>query len=213
MPSGACVLRYEGARGVVWRVKYRDAEGRQVQETIGAERDGVTRKQAEAELRERLVRVERRGYRRPGPLTFGQWADTWLEEGERRRGWKPATVLVYRNALKHLRETFGSMRLGSIRPRDVSAYREQALGEFSAKSVSLHLNVLHDVALTGLRRSELVPRRERARLRSAAPPPPTSTPPRGAFPRLSWKVRTRPSRFMRRPRPLAPLASFDPRFG
>lgn len=49
MPSGACVIRYEGARGVVCRVKYRDAEGRQVQETVAAERDGVTRKQAEAD--------------------------------------------------------------------------------------------------------------------------------------------------------------------
>ena len=49
MPRGACVIPYRGKRGVTWRVKYRDAEGRQVQETIGAERDGVTRKQAEAE--------------------------------------------------------------------------------------------------------------------------------------------------------------------
>jgi hypothetical protein len=46
MPSGACVIRYQGARGVVWRVKYADAEGRQVMETVGAERDGFTRKQA-----------------------------------------------------------------------------------------------------------------------------------------------------------------------
>ena len=46
-------------------MKYVDADGQQVMETVGAERDGVTRKQAEAELRERLVRVERRHYRRP----------------------------------------------------------------------------------------------------------------------------------------------------
>lgn len=38
------------------------------------------------------------------------------------------------------------MRLGSIRPRDVSAYREQALGKrFSPATVGLHLTVLHDV--------------------------------------------------------------------
>lgn len=111
--------------------------------TIGAERDGTTRKQAEAELRERLVRVERKGYRRPRAC---EWAETWLEEGKRRRGWKPRTVSAYRNALKHLGETFGPMRLGSIRPRDVSAYREQALGKrFSPATVGLHLTVLHDV--------------------------------------------------------------------
>jgi hypothetical protein len=48
MPSGA-VIRYEGKRGRVWRIKYSDASGRQVMETIGAERAGVTRKTAEAE--------------------------------------------------------------------------------------------------------------------------------------------------------------------
>ena len=127
-------------------MKYRDAEGRQVQETIGREADGVTRKQAEAELRERLVRVERKHYCRPRPLTFNQWAETWLEEGKRRRGWKPRTVLAYRNALKHLRVTFGPIRLGSIRRRDISAYREEALGRrLSPATVGLHLTVLHDV--------------------------------------------------------------------
>jgi integrase len=150
MPRGAGIVRYEGRRGVVWRVKYVDADGQQVQETIGREADGVTRKQAEAELRERLVRVERRGYRRPRPLTFGEWADTWLAEGKQRRAWKPATVLVYTNALKHLRETFGTARLDSIRPRDVAGYRRDALKRFSAKSVSLHMNVLHDVFKTAV---------------------------------------------------------------
>ena len=90
MPSGAAVIRYDGKRGTVWRIKYADATGRQVMETVGAERDGVTRRQAEAELRERLVRVERKGYRRPRALTFGEYAQTWLEEGQRSQGWKPA---------------------------------------------------------------------------------------------------------------------------
>ena len=36
MPSGAAVIKYEGKRGVVWRVKYNDADGRQVKETLGS---------------------------------------------------------------------------------------------------------------------------------------------------------------------------------
>ena len=64
-------------------------------ETVGAERDGITRKQAEAELRERLVRVDRKGYRRPRALTIGEYAETWFEAGQRSQGWKPATVKVY----------------------------------------------------------------------------------------------------------------------
>jgi hypothetical protein len=43
MPRGASVIEYHGKRGVVYRVKYVDSLGTQVQETIGAERDGVTR--------------------------------------------------------------------------------------------------------------------------------------------------------------------------
>ena len=154
MPSGGCVIRYDGKRGTVWRIKWADANGTQVQETVGAECDGVTRKHAEAELRERLVRVERKAYTRPQALTFGVWADTWLEEGKARRGWKPRTILVYENTVdKHLKPVFGNTRLDGIRPRDVAGYVRQAMSEphprfgrpLSAKFVNLHLNVLHNI--------------------------------------------------------------------
>ena len=89
MPAGAAVVVYDGKRGRVFRIKYQDADGRQVMETLGPERDSWTARKAKAELRERLVRVERRGWRRPAPLTFAEYAKTWRVEGERRRGWKP----------------------------------------------------------------------------------------------------------------------------
>src|SRR5215204_1852731 len=82
MPRGAAVIPYRCRRGVVWRIKYVDADGRQVKETVGGERDGVTEKQARSELRERLVRVERKGYRRPRALSFTAYADTWFVEGK-----------------------------------------------------------------------------------------------------------------------------------
>jgi len=81
MPRGACVVEYVGKRGTVWRVRYVDAHGVQIQETLGPESQGWNRKKAEAELRERLVRVERKGYRRPGPLTFAAYSDSWFREG------------------------------------------------------------------------------------------------------------------------------------
>jgi hypothetical protein len=40
MPAGSAVVRYDGNRGTVWRVKYRDATGKQVMETLGSSRDG-----------------------------------------------------------------------------------------------------------------------------------------------------------------------------
>jgi integrase len=147
MPSG-CVLRYDGPRGVSWKLKYRDSSGRQVKETLGREPEW-NRKLAERELVRRLDAVER-GWRKPHPLTFGEYADRWLHEAGKRRQWKPATVLVFTNAIKRLRKTFGPMPLGAIRPRDVVAYSRDALDEFSAKTVQLHLNVLHDVFKTAV---------------------------------------------------------------
>src|SRR3954451_23869456 len=89
------VVRYSGKRGVVFRIKYRDADGKQVMETLGSERDGWTQRKAEAELRERRVRVERKCYRKPAALTFATYADTWFAEQQRRRRWKPATIRSY----------------------------------------------------------------------------------------------------------------------
>lgn len=151
MPSGAAVIRYEGPRGVTWRIKYRDAAGKQVMETVGKEADGMTRKQAESELRERLVRVERKGYRRPSALTFEEWSATWFEEGQKRRSWKVGTVVRYRTVLSYLDGYFGRMRLDAIRPRDVAGYVRERHGTFAAKTVNLHLNLLHDVFKTAVR--------------------------------------------------------------
>ena len=163
MPRGAAVVPYDGKRGRVWRIKYVDAAGKQVMETAGAERDGVTRKRAEAELRERQVKVDRRGWRKPAPLTFGDYSRTWFEEGKKRRQWKPRTVTAYRDALVRLGVGFdgnrddgiAATRLGSIRPRDVAEYVRLALGDFSAKTVQLNLGVLHDLLKTA-RREELI---------------------------------------------------------
>jgi len=145
MPRGAAVIRYEGPRGVSWRIEYADADGRQVMETVGRERDGFTRKQAEAELRERLVNVERRGWRKPAPTTFEEYADEWFERGKTNRGWKPATVMATRTRLGHLKENLGPRPIASIRPLDVAAYRDERLRGFNARTVNVHLNLLHDV--------------------------------------------------------------------
>lgn len=112
MATGS-VIRYDGKRGVVWRIKYTDADGKQTMETIGAECDGVTERQAREQLADRLSDVRRKGYRRPQPLTFNAYVDRWFEEGKLRRGWKPRTVKSYRTGLRHLKRYFG--RCGSRR--------------------------------------------------------------------------------------------------
>lgn len=144
MPSG-CVLRYDGKRGAVWRIKYSDATGRQVMETVGAEREGVTRKRAEAELRERLVKVEKGRWRKPPPLTFRTAVETWRTEAETEKQWRPATMAQYRSILGRLNDWFGSMRLAEIRPSDVVAYKAAALERYSGASVSRDLSILHSI--------------------------------------------------------------------
>ena len=150
MPSGACVIKYEGVRGVVWKIKYRDADWVQVKETIGREAEGTTRKQAEAALRGRLVRVEQTGYRRPKPVTFEDYSRTWSEQGQKSAAWRPNTVSVYRNAIEaHLVPAFGHHRLGELRTRDIGAWiadvMEKPHGRFhrplSGKFVNVPLNV------------------------------------------------------------------------
>ncbi len=155
MPRGASVVRYQGKRGVVWRVKYVDANGRHVMETLGPEREGWTERKAQAELRERLVRVDRNDYVKPGPLTFGAFAETWLAEGRQRRQWKPATLRRYRNVIRHLCEHFGPFPLAAIRPRHVSEYVAEASGRLAANTVIVHISVLHDVFNSAVR-EELV---------------------------------------------------------
>jgi integrase len=151
MPSGACVVRYDGKRGIVWRIKYADADGRQVMETLGPAREGWTEKKAEAELRERLVRVERKGWRRPAPLPFSEYTETWFEEGKTRRRWAPRTVIQYRSILKRLGEHFGPMPLAALRPRHVAAYVAAQADQYEASTVGRDLSILHDVFATAMR--------------------------------------------------------------
>jgi integrase len=142
---GAGVIRYAGKRGVVWRIKYVDAEGTQVQETLGPESEGWTRKKAKAELRERMVKVEKKGWRKPSPLTFDEYADTWLEEGKRKRAWAKTTVWVYEDALTRLRESFGTRPLALIRPRHIAEYVAARSENLGAATVNRDVSILSDI--------------------------------------------------------------------
>ena len=145
MPSGAGVIEYHGKRGKVFRIKYRDADGRQVMETVGRERDGFTRKRADAELRERLVRVERKQYRKPTPITFERASERWREEVGARKQWRPATLAQYVSILDRLNDVFGPTRLADVRPSHVSDYVTKQSGKLAAATVGRDLSILHSI--------------------------------------------------------------------
>jgi len=152
---GGCVLRYKGSRGVVWRIKYRDAENRQVMETLGREAEGWTERKAEAELRERLVRVERKAYRHPQPTSFAEYAKRWFEEGESKRGWKPRTVRAYRTIVGRLTGQLGPKRLTAVRPSDVAGYVRRYAETLGPATVNRDLSILHAIFDAAIR-EELV---------------------------------------------------------
>lgn len=175
MPRAAAVVRYEGARGTVWRIKFADADGRQVMETLGPERDGWTKKKAEAELRERLVKVERRGWRKPAPLTFAEYAGTWFAEGEARRRWKPSTVAQYVSVRRRLVDHFGPIPLAAIRPRHVAEYVAEQAKSYGASIVGRDVALLHAIFKTAIR-EELVDSN------------PASGTERPRMPRRTWRI-------------------------
>jgi integrase len=98
----------------VWRIRYRDASGRRILETLGKE-PAWSRTRAEKELRRRLVDVERDGYRKPDKLTFAQFAQRWQDEYLPGRGLKLTTLDGYRQTLdRHLLPAFGRYQLTEL---------------------------------------------------------------------------------------------------
>lgn len=97
MPSGAAVIPREGKRGISWCIKYADAGGRQVWETLGRGADGWTEKKAKAELDARLTDVRREGLRKPQAVIFSRFADDWLADYPDRKGLKRSTRESYKD--------------------------------------------------------------------------------------------------------------------
>lgn len=123
MPDGACVIRYRGVRGDVWRVKFRDADGRQVKETLGRASEGWTKRKAEAALRARLTDVARESYRKPQAVSFEAFAREWLDTYSDSREHRRTTRADYRAMVEHhLIPWFGSTRLADVTTADIDAY-------------------------------------------------------------------------------------------
>jgi integrase len=145
MPRGASIVRYQGKRGPVWRIKYRDAAGRQVQETLGPEPPWTERK-AQRELGKRLAAVEE-GFRKPDRVTFADFADRFVRDYLPGRNLKPTTAENYRYILGgHLLPFFGDIALGELeaRPELIDAYVAlKAESGLSPKTIQNHVLLLN----------------------------------------------------------------------
>jgi integrase len=145
MPRGATVIRYQGKRYAVWRIKYRDAAGRQVQETLGRE-PAWNRQRAQRELGKRLGAVDD-GYRKPKRITFAAFSKRFLNDYLPGRNLKPTTLENYRYMLdRHLLPFFGRHRLSDLEasPELIDAYVSlKAKQGLSAKTMHNHLLLLN----------------------------------------------------------------------
>ena len=145
MPRGASVVRYEGKRGPVWRIRYRDAAGQQVQETLGPE-PPWTERNAQRELGQRLAAVNE-GFRKPTRTTFAEFADRYVHEYLPGRSLKQSTMENYDYMLDgHLVPFFGGHALHELeaRPELIDAYvASKAEAGLSAKTIQNQLLLLN----------------------------------------------------------------------
>ena len=180
MPRGAAVIRYEGKRGTVWRIKYADADGRQVMETVGRETDGWTETKAGEILAERLVDVRREGLRRPAEITVAEFARQWLATYPQTKRLKKSTTDGYTTIIEsHLIPRIGVVAVAALDVDTVEAYAAACMADgLSAGSVNRHLNLLSLIVRAARRRRllrdnpvELVdrPREPRKRWRILTP--------------------------------------------
>ncbi len=136
---------YRGKRGTIWRIRYRDASGRRILETLGKE-PTWNRRLAERELRSRIVDVERDGYQKPTKVTFANFAQQWLEEYLPGRNLKLTTTDGYRQTLRnHLLPHFGHTTLEELeqKPQLIDRYVTLKMRQgLSPKTVSNHLVLL-----------------------------------------------------------------------
>ncbi|HEV7529177.1 MAG TPA: site-specific integrase [Solirubrobacteraceae bacterium] len=139
-----------------WYGKWRLGE-RQVKRRLGAVRpvgtsEGLTRKQAEAELRRLMSEVkllvpEQR-------VTFEQAAERYVQHVEHVLRRKRSTVQDYRiMTRRHLAPHFDAKAIERIRPTDVESYITAKFGEgLAVKTITNQLNFAHGVFQFALRR-------------------------------------------------------------
>jgi integrase len=138
------VIRYEGKRGVVWRIKYRDAAGRQVVETLGPA-PAWNRRSAQRELTLRLADVAK-GYSKPDRITFTEFSKRFIEMHPQARNLKFTTRENYEiNLRRHLVPALGRFLLTDLeaRPEIIDRYIAQKAAEgLAPKTIQNHLQLL-----------------------------------------------------------------------
>jgi integrase len=148
----------ERKRGAKWYVKFRLANGRQVQRCLGPAwtdrgrppAGHYTKKLAEEALREILTDAQRgtlAGLDKSG-VTFADAAAEFVRYASEVRQVDDVTVRDYRGVIDgYLLDAFGSEALESITPDMIDSYKEDLIAErrLSNRTIVRHLTVLHGI--------------------------------------------------------------------
>jgi hypothetical protein len=141
--TGTVLPPYKMKNGdVSYRVQYYDASGKQVKETVGKASEGWTPTRVEKYLRERINAVEQKGYAKPRPVTFFDYAETWFEREQAIRDWAKGSADKYRWARDHCVRHFGSKRLTDITDKNVNDFGAGLLESYKPRTATLILTTL-----------------------------------------------------------------------
>jgi len=117
---------YKRTGSKIWWMRYRDKAGNRQRESTLTEDWG----EAQKSLRERLQARDNNtlpALRRGQDLTFGEWADFYLEKFSRPPFRAKKTHEINERALKHLRGMFENTKLASVTADDIETYLRRRL--------------------------------------------------------------------------------------
>lgn len=101
-----------------------------------------TRREADLHVAGLKTDHARGDFIRPAKLTFGEWADEWLEKVIR-PGRSERTFIAYASIVrKHLNPRIGSRQLQKLQPSDVRQYHAENASRFAPETCRLHHAVI-----------------------------------------------------------------------
>ncbi len=147
--SGSLYVRKDAAGSEAWYGRWYVGRER-VKRRIGAkrqpgQRSGLTRSQAEAELRRRMQAETITATGGAARLSLAE-AGARLVASLEARGRKASTLAAYETTLRaHLVPFFGERAIGRIETRDVEAFIAACHGRCAPKSIRNYLGTLHSI--------------------------------------------------------------------
>jgi integrase len=148
------VIERTGPRGTTYSIRYFDASGQRQFETLGKAPEWSAAK-ASKERQQRIVAVENQGFQKPnGKITFGVFAEEWMESYGESRGLKLSAAASYKSiTTTHLVPAFGKLSLGQLTPERIERFKVRGLKSgLAPRTVNSHLQCLGLILKGALKR-------------------------------------------------------------